>query len=110
MLGRDRNNNVLFSIHPTVGHQQHCWRKGGPGPAEPASLGREEMGLERCGVEVRVSCRCAVLYLGLDIGSQARVRGLLKLSLSFPRFLWNRRFIRWYRMPLLVSNSLERML
>ena len=87
MLGGDRNDNVLFSIHPTMGYQQHCRWKGRPGPTKPASLGWEEVGLERCGVEVRVSCRCAVLYLGLDVSSQARVRGLLKLSLFFPRVL-----------------------
>ena len=87
MLGRDRDNDMLFPIHPTVGYQQHCWWKGRPGSTEPTSLGWEEMGLERCGVGVRVSRGRAVLYLGLDLSSQARVRGLLKPSLSFSLFL-----------------------
>ena len=86
MLGRDRNNDMLFPIHPTVGYQQHCGWKGRPGPAEPTSLGWEEMGLERCGMEVRVSRRRAVLYLGLDVSSQARVRGLLNYRFPFPGF------------------------
>jgi len=85
MLGCNRNNDVLFSSCPTVGHQQHYRREGRPGPAEPSPLGREEMGLERCGMEVRVPCGCAVLYLGLDLGTQTRVWQLLNLLLSIPR-------------------------
>ena len=87
MLGSYCNNHMLFSSCPTVGDQQHCRREGRFGSAEPTPLGWEEVGLERCGVEVRFSCRCAVLYLGLDVGSQTRVCELLKLSLSFPRSL-----------------------
>ena len=83
MLGRDRNNDVLFSSRPAVGHQQHYRWEGRPGSAEPTPLGWEKVGLERRGLEVRVPCRCAVLYLGLDLGSQAGVWRLLKLFLSF---------------------------
>ena len=85
MLGRNRNNNVLFSSCPAVGYQQHYRREGRPGPAEPTPLGWKEVGLECCCVEVCIPCRCAVLRLGLDLGSQARVWQLLKLSLSSPR-------------------------
>ena len=84
MLGRDCNNNMLFSRCSAVGNQQHYWWQGRPGPVEPTPLGWEEVGLERCCLEVRVPCRCAVLYLGLDLGSQTRVWQLLKLFLSFP--------------------------
>ena len=69
MLGRNCNNNMLFSSCPTVGYQQYRRWEGRPGSAEPTSLGWEEVGLERCGVEVCVSCRRAVLYLGLGVGS-----------------------------------------
>jgi hypothetical protein len=87
MLGRNCNNNVLFSSCPVMGHQQHRWWEGRPGSAQSSPLGWEEMGLERRSMELRVSCRCAVLYLGLDVGSQTRVRQLLESSLSLPRRL-----------------------
>lgn len=82
MLGSDCNNHVLFSSRPAVGHQQHRWWEGRPGSAQPTPLGWKEVGLERRSVELCVSCRCAVLYLGLVIGSQTRIWQLLKPSLS----------------------------
>ena len=68
MLGCDCNDNLLFSSCSAMGYEQHHWWEGRLRSAQPTSMGWEEVGLERCSVELCFPRGCALLHLGLDVG------------------------------------------